>query len=210
MNVRLLTKADERSRPAVFDAMHRQRHDVFAVELGWSALRTQSGLEVDDFDDAEARYLVAHDGDQVHGSLRLLPAWRRSMLRECWPQAVAADADAFDGTVWEWTRWCPGVASRPRQLVTARRALILAAVAFGQDQGARRFVTLCDTKFVDQLNALDWRPEPLGPVIGYAEGSAIGVGWDLRPNALIETAARLRRTTARPRAIDGGALSAAA
>lgn len=197
MDLRVLTKADQGPRSALFDAMHRQRHQVFAVDLGWTALRSDSGLEVDDFDDADARYLVAHEGDEVHGSLRLLPAWRRSMLRECWPQAVGAAEPAFDSTVWEWTRWCPGAASRPRQLVAARRALILAAVAFGQARGARRFVTFCDTKFVEQLDTLGWDPAPLGPVIPYAEGSAIGVGWALRPNALLETAARLRPARAR-------------
>ena len=192
MDVKVLTKADETAHAALFEAMHRQRHQVFAVELGWTALRTASGSEVDDFDTPDAHYLIAHDGGEVHGSLRLLPAWRRSMLRECWPDSVSLSEGPFDDGVWEWTRWCPGVAARPRQLLAARRALILAAVAFGQARSARRFVTLCDVKFFDQLDSLGWNPAPLGPVIPYAEGAALGVTWELRPNALLETAARLR------------------
>lgn len=192
MDVEVLTKSDSAGSASLFEQMHRQRHQVFAEELGWTALRSDTGLEIDGFDDRHAVYLVAHEGREVQGSLRLLPAWRRSMLLECWPEHVAPDRRAFDGTVWEWTRWCPGVAARPRTLLTARRALILAAVAFGQARGARRFVTLCETKFVDQLEALGWDPEPLGAPFPYAEGVAVGVGWDLRPNALLETAARLK------------------
>ena len=192
MDVQVLTKSDHAAHGPLFDAMHRQRHAIFAVQLGWSALHSDTGLEVDQFDDEHAVYLVAHDEDEVCGSVRLLPAWRRSMLLECWPDFVDSGHRSFGETVWEWTRWCPGVAARPRQLLAARRALILGAVAFGQSRGATRFVTLCETKFVDQLAALGWSPEALGPSFQYAEGQAIGVGWALRPNALLETAARLK------------------
>ena len=192
MDVQVLTKSDQAAHTALFDAMHRQRHDIFVEHLGWTDLRSPVGLEVDQFDDAHAVYLVAHEGDVIHGSLRLLPVWRRSMLLECWPHAAPALAAEVDTSAWEWTRWCPGSASRPRQLLCARRALILEAVAFAQAQGVQRYVTLCETKFVEQLDALGWAPRPLGPSFAYAQGTAIGVGWTVRPNALLETAARLK------------------
>lgn len=192
MDVQLLTKSDRDANTALFEAMHRQRHDVFVEHLGWTDLRSPHGCEIDQFDDAHAVYLVAHDDDVVHGSLRLLPAWRRSMLLECWPHAAPALAQEIDASTWELTRWCPGVAARPRQLLAARSALILEAVAFAQARGVRRYVTLCETKFVDQLDALGWAPQPLGPSFAYAQGTAIGVGWTVRPNALLETAARLK------------------
>lgn len=203
MRVQVFTKSEQPTNAALFEAMHRQRHHVFAVELGWSDLRSPDGLEVDQFDDDHARYLIAHEGDEVFGSLRLLPAWRRSMLSECWPAQLAPAERTMEGGVWEWTRWCPGSTARPRALLSSRRALILAAVEFGQREGAHRFVTLCETKFVEQLEALGWAPRPLGPAFAYAEGVAIGVGWTARPNALVETAARLRsprapRPTIRP------------
>lgn len=192
MDVQVLTKSDQATHTALFEAMHRQRHEIFVEHLGWTDLACPSGLEVDQFDDRHAVYLVAHDGDIVHGSLRILPAWRRSMLLECWPHAAPTLAAEVDFATWEWTRWCPGSASRPRDLLRARRALILEAVAFAQTHGAQRYVTLCETKFVDQLDALGWAPQPLGPSFAYAQGTAIGVGWTVRPNALLETAARLR------------------
>lgn len=200
MDIKVLRKSDESANAALFEGMHRQRHAVFALQLGWSALRSGSGLERDAFDDQHAVYLIAHEGGEVAGSLRLLPSWGRSMLRECWPQAMAPDAPPLDETTWEWTRWCPGTASRPRQLVAVRRALILEAVAFGLSQEAARFVTLCETKFIDQLDALGWEPQPLGEAFAYAEGTAIGVGWALRRNAVLETAARLRAPRGRDRA----------
>ena len=192
MDVQVLTKSDQTAHTALFDAMHRQRHEIFVAHLGWMDLWSPTGLEVDQFDDTHAVYLVAHEGDVVHGSLRILPAWRRSMLLECWPHAAPTLADDVDTSTWEWTRWCPGSASRPWQLLCARRALILEAVAFAQAQGVQRYVTLCETKFVEQLDALGWAPRPLGPSFAYAQGTAVGVGWTVRPNALLETAARLK------------------
>ena len=197
MQVQVLTTKDISRSRSLFQAMHEQRHEVFAVQLGWTDLRSRTGREYDQFDTEDATYLIAEDHGQVHGSLRLLPAARRSMLAECWPSCLSPDAAPFDVTTWEWTRWCPGVTSRPRELLAARRALILAAIDVAQMRGGRRFVTFCDAKFVTQLEALGWTPRTLGQRWRYPQGEAVGVAWEIGLDARHRIAARLPQPRAR-------------
>mgnify|MGYP001028428375 CR=1 FL=1 len=191
MKVHIVTAANRDRYGRELEQMHRQRHEVFVGGLGWTELARKDGLERDQFDDASAVYLVAMENGDVQGSLRLLPTWRRCMLTECWPQSITHGEAPRGAGVWEWTRWCPGTMARPKTLVRARRALILAALEFARSRFIETYVTYCDTKFLGQLVELGWAPEPLGLPQPYGQSQAVGVVWAVADDLLERTRALL-------------------
>jgi N-acyl-L-homoserine lactone synthetase len=192
MQVHVVTEANRALYADELTAMHRGRHQVFVEELGWSELSSPTGLERDAFDDEDAVYLIAVHRDEVCGSVRLLPTWRRCMITEVWPQFVQRPCALGEPDVWEWTRWCPGTAKSPRKLWRTRAALIVAALEFAEARQVREYATFCETKFLTQIEALGWRPQPLG-LPGPAGGAmAVALSWRVRPFLLEETRAQLR------------------
>ena len=189
MKVHIVTAANRDRYGRELDQMHRQRHEVFVGGLGWTELARRDGLERDQFDDVSAVYLLAIENGDVQGSLRLLPTWRRCMLTECWPQSVTRGQAPRGPGVWEWTRWCPGTLARPKTLVRARRALILAALEFARSRLIETYLTYCDTKFLGQLVELGWSPQPLGLPQPYGQGEAVGVAWPVEEDLLERTRA---------------------
>jgi len=188
MKVHVVTSANRSLYTEALARMHQIRHQVFVEELGWSDLRSDDGLEIDDFDCDEAVYLLACEDGECFGSVRLLPTWRRSMLSEIWPEFVTSDERAAGPDIWEWTRWCPGVIARRHELVRARKALLLAALEFAGSRGVKTYITFCETRFLGQFEEIGWRPRPLGlPRQTQDGGMAMGVIWDVRADLLAET-----------------------
>jgi len=188
VKVHIVTKANRALYTSELEQMHRLRHRVFVDELKWTALASPSGLEIDDFDDEDAAvYLLACEDGQVYGSLRLLPTWRRCMLKERWPEFVTEGETPTGPAIWEWTRWCPGTLTDRRHLIRSRSALIVAALEFARSRGVTTYITFCEVKFVGQLEELSWHPQPLGMPRNFDEGVAMGVQWDVGPNLLAET-----------------------
>src|SRR5206468_8156107 len=83
--------------------MHRDRKSVFVDRLGWALPARGSWLEVDQFDDDYAVYLLAREQERHQGSVRLLPSTRPTMLdtlfSELCPDGVPSGED-----VWEISR----------------------------------------------------------------------------------------------------------
>ena len=82
------------------DQMFRQRARVFRDQLDWD-VTVHQGLERDKFDDMSPVYILDVDGDDVRGSLRLLPTTGSTLSEEMFPQSVVAAP-----TIWECSRLC--------------------------------------------------------------------------------------------------------
>jgi N-acyl-L-homoserine lactone synthetase len=188
MKVHVVTSANRSLYSGALDRMHQLRHQVFVEELGWSDLKSNNGLEVDDFDGDDAVYLLACEDGECFGSVRMLPTWRRSMLSEIWPDFVTTGDTVAGPDIWEWTRWCPGLLTRRFELVRARKALFLAALEFAGSRNIRTYIAFCETRYFGQLEEIGWRPRPLGLPRPTVDGAlAMGVIWDLAPRLLEDT-----------------------
>lgn len=190
MKVHIVTSANRARYSDSLRQMHEQRHRVFVEELGWQALSSEGGLEVDAYDDQHAVYMLAMTDGEVAGSARLLPSWRRSLTKDHLSNFVSHDEAFIAPDVWEWTRWAPGDTRQPRELSKSRRALLLAGLEFGLSRGAVAFTAVCDPKIVTQITHLGWRPRKIGLPTQFAEGTAVAITW----NISFELLASTRRT----------------
>src|SRR5262245_49684915 len=132
MRVHIVTAAN---RPHYADAlvqMHRQRYEIFVEEKGWTEFCNADRLDIDEYDDKHAVYLIAMEAGVVHGSLRLLPSWRRMMMKDHLAHFVTRREVPSEPDIWEWTRWTPGSIKKRRHLVRARSALLVATMEFAQ------------------------------------------------------------------------------
>jgi N-acyl-L-homoserine lactone synthetase len=173
--------------------MHHDRKQVFVDRLGWRLPAKGSWLEVDQFDDDYAIYLLARSPEGRHrGSVRLLPSSRPHMLDTLFshlcPGGVPVGEDC-----WEISRLVtnPGDASG-NSVLKVHRLLALALVEFALDNGIRRYTLVAEAHRVPALLSVGWTVIPLGlpTPVGGEQLQALQI--DLRPDTLDEMRRRLR------------------
>lgn len=194
MKVHIVTHANRARYRAALLEMHRQRYEIFVEEKGWREFEHPDRLDIDEYDDVHAVYLIAMEQGQVHGSLRLLPAWRRMMMRDHLSHFVTRGEVPAKPDVWEWTRWTPGTAKRRRNLLRTRSALLIATLEFAASRGVTAYAGVCDHHLLSQLFDMDWDAQPLGMPTPYGDGGAEGIAvtWPVKPHHLRATRALLK------------------
>lgn len=198
MRAHIVTCANRARYADALDQMHRQRHALFIEQLGWSALQSIDGREIDEYDDDNAVYLLTIDQGAVLGSIRFLPSWRRSLMAEKLPNFVDGEMP-IGPDIWEWTRWAPGVGVSRRAALESRAMLFPAAMEFALSRGIRMFTAVVDPKHIPLMIELGWSPEPCGLIQTTSEGApAIALKWNLSPGDLprIRAATGVSRTVA--------------
>jgi N-acyl-L-homoserine lactone synthetase len=86
------------------EQMWRQRRDVFVDKLGWD-LPLTNGMEIDQYDDDRAMYLLgSEDGQNVSGSLRILPTDTGHLMTDLFPN-MCAGTPPTGSNIWEISRF---------------------------------------------------------------------------------------------------------
>lgn len=89
--------------------MHEFRYDVFVRRLKWS-LPLPNGVEQDQYDTPDARYVIISDeSGRVTACARLLPTTETYMLPELFPQLLGGLATPRDAAIWELSRFATSV-----------------------------------------------------------------------------------------------------
>jgi acyl homoserine lactone synthase len=93
----------------VMGQMHEFRYNVFVKRLGW-ALPMIDGVEQDQYDTPDTRYVVMRDDDgRVTACARLIPTTHSYMLPELFPQLLGDSQAPCDESVWELSRFATSV-----------------------------------------------------------------------------------------------------
>jgi N-acyl-L-homoserine lactone synthetase len=142
--------------------MHSDRKQVFVDRLNWSLPARGSWLEVDQFDNDFAVYLLALDGGRHQGSVRLLPSTCPTMLASLFP-GLCPDGVPEGEEVWEISR----LVTSPRDasgasVLKLHRLLALALIEFALLNGIRRYNLVAEARRVPALLAIGWTVAPLG------------------------------------------------
>ncbi|MDR3439689.1 acyl-homoserine-lactone synthase [Telmatospirillum sp.] len=141
------------------------RYDVFVKRLGWPIPCPQPGLEEDQFDGAQAIYLVIADchGAAVAGA-RLLDTSRQSLLADVFPYLVDGPPPR-DRRIFEVTRFVTapkvngGEADR-----TLSMKLLWGLQAFGARHGLSHLVSVSYLGLQPMLRRAGYCFRPLGPI----------------------------------------------
>ena len=157
--------------------MHRDRKLVFVDGLGWRLSAPGSWLEVDEYDNDHAVYLMARDeesGDHL-GSLRLLPTTGPNLLAGVFAHLCPDGAPQAEN-IWEISRLVtsPTEGQAGTRLLRVHRLLALALVEFALLNGIDRYVLLAESQRVPALLSIGWRVTPLSLPTPY-EGQLLEV-----------------------------------
>ncbi|HET7605764.1 MAG TPA: acyl-homoserine-lactone synthase [Sphingomicrobium sp.] len=143
-------------------AMFEDRKSVFVDLLKWDVPVLDGRFELDEFDDANATYVIVADPDGDHlGSARLLPTTRAHILGSLFPHLCAAPPPA-GAEVFEITRFC---LSRRQNAVSRRRTrnrLVSALAWHALERGIRTYTGVAELAWLQQILAFGWDCRPLG------------------------------------------------
>ena len=173
---------------ALLASMFEDRKRLFVDLLGWDVPILASRYEVDHFDNRAGIYIVASDGARAHaGSMRLIPTTIPHILDTLFPSLAEVGIPTGAG-VFEITRLCLPARFSAAERLSIRNRLITAMVDHALERGIHTLTGVVSASFREQVLAMGWRGEALGPpriVDGASLGAfAIEIGAD--------TPARLR------------------
>lgn len=177
-------------KDAALRSMFAARKRVFVDILKWEVPVLAGEFEVDQFDNADAEYLVLTDPDGGHlASARLLRTDRPHLLWDLYAHLSTKPIPAGPA-VREITRFCldphPRAAIRRR----ARNALVTALVERALADGITDYTGVASFAWFEQIAEFGWTCEPLGPPIGTGSNSLVAL--HIRIDS--DTPARLKKT----------------
>jgi N-acyl-L-homoserine lactone synthetase len=129
----------------VLPEIFRFRHRVFIEYAGWD-IPSHHGLELDQFDTADALYLLCRDEDSVlRGMCRLIPSTAQYMIKELWADLLGGEAPPSAPEIWEISRFGidPSLESAERELVSAQ--IVLGCLEFGLACGIEQYYAVMPT-----------------------------------------------------------------
>ncbi len=155
------------------ETMFADRKAQFVDFFDWDVPVVEDRFEIDQFDTADAVYLIAIDDAGRHeASLRMLPSWQPHLLGDVFPHLCPGGVPV-GATTWESTRLClPSRhgAMRRREL---RNDLISAMADFALARAVEHITGVIPEGFRREVLAMGWRAEPLGPPLRM-KGGPIG------------------------------------
>ncbi|MBB4837039.1 N-acyl-L-homoserine lactone synthetase [Sphingomonas kyeonggiensis] len=155
---------------AALETMFADRKAQFVDFFDWDVPVVDGRFEVDQFDTADAVYIVAiDDGGRHEASLRMLPSWRPHLLGEVFPHLCVAGVPAGT-TTWESTRLCLPSRHGAARRKELRSELISAMADFALARGIEHITGVIPEGFRREVLAMGWRAEPLGPAVRIAGG----------------------------------------
>ncbi len=170
------TNRDLPQNQELLEASYRIRHHEYVDGRGWKGLARPDGREIDQFDNADATYLLWADRTEVLGGARLIPTHKPHLMSHVFPHIVTLDKLPRTPRVWELTRLFStrlGASQVKRGRVTGDVFAAMFELALAYELDAISIV--CDTFFVTRFLGMGLEVTPLGVPTPYPEGVCIAV-----------------------------------
>lgn len=173
--------------------MHQHRKQVFVDRFGWRLQAPGSWLEVDEFDNEYAVYLLARSVEGRHqGSVRLLPSTRSHMLQSVFGN-LCADGVPVAEDCWEISRLVTDpVDATGKTVLKVHRLLALALVEFAVWNDIKRYTLVAEASRVPVLLSVGWSVLPLGLPTQFAGEMLQALQINVTPRTLEEMRMKLR------------------
>lgn len=172
-----------------FRSMLAARKRVFIDLLKWDLPVLDGRYEIDQFDDAQARYLILTDFDHQHlASARLLQTTRPHILDTIFP-ALCAGEPPHGPAVWEITRFCLDRQLRSAKRRQVRDQLVTALAVHALETGIDRYTGVAEMRWLQQILSFGWDCRAIGEPLR-SGGSMLGaLEIAITPNTPAELAA---------------------
>jgi len=160
--VNIVNSSNKTFNSFAIESMFRDRKRVFIDLLKWN-IGHSDGLEIDQFDDDAAEYLIVSDPEnRSHmGSVRLLRTDRPHILGDLFPHLC--DMPIPTGpSIREITRLCLSPRLRAAERLQVRNRLATALVEYALLTGITSYTGVAEMGWLNQIFALGWRCDPLG------------------------------------------------
>jgi acyl-homoserine lactone synthase len=140
----------------------RGRYQVCVRERGWTELERSDGRETDQFDTEDAVHLLAIDGRQVVGGIRLNPTTGPTLLSEVFPY-LSSGPLIRSPAVYDKTRLWVAKERRGGPRPSVESYLMAGCVEFGLVLGLSKILSICEPWRVARNEKLGWTLRLLGP-----------------------------------------------
>ncbi|WP_260929164.1 acyl-homoserine-lactone synthase [Novosphingobium sp. 9] len=165
-------------------AMFQARKEVFVDLLGWDVPVSAEHLEIDQFDNADARYLVLSDEQGRHrASSRLLRTDRPHLLADCFAHLCSTPPPAGP-TVREITRFCLDRHRRAAERRLARNRIVTALSWYAMNVGITAYTGVADQAWFEQICTFGWDCEALGRPARHGNSWIVALHIAIAPDTL--------------------------
>ncbi|MCB8821669.1 acyl-homoserine-lactone synthase [Microvirga rosea] len=183
--VHVITAENRSSYRTILDTYFQARHEVFVKERGWRALDRGDGRDIDAYDNDNATYLLALEGDRVVGGLRLYPTMLPHMISEAFPQLVHGRI-LRGHHVLECTRY---FVVRQRRMGRTDCRLLAAFQQFCLDEGITEVSAVVEMWWLPRWHQAGFKIRPLGLPVMVEDQACVAVSISVSSDSL----AHLRR-----------------
>jgi cytochrome P450/N-acyl-L-homoserine lactone synthetase len=176
---------------SLIDAVMRIRSEVFIQRLKWPLKADDEGREHDQFDTADAGYVIVVDSGRILGSARLLPCEKPTLLYDVFPYLITdAAARKPKAGIYEGSRLVIKLHAHLPQSRHAHRLVLAGVVNQAVQDGISHIYTVSDPVMERVLSLVGAMPERLGIITPTAEGN--GVALALKITCTPDIVARIR------------------
>ena len=160
--VQLLDTTLSGAGDAALNAMFAARKSVFIDLLRWDVPVRDGRHEIDQFDDAHARYLIILNDEGRHlGSVRLLPTLRPHILDKLFTMLCDGAPPRGAETI-EITRFCLDRTLRATRRRVIRDQLVTAIVEHAAEHNIVTYTGVAEVGWFQQILSFGWNCRPLG------------------------------------------------
>ncbi|MEL7029581.1 MAG: acyl-homoserine-lactone synthase [Pseudomonadota bacterium] len=168
--------------PALFEEMLAARHDIFVEKYRWADLRSEGGLEYDQFDHPDTIYfLEVNNSGEILGGCRLLKTEGQhtvltTELGKAVPGLIARPLPSFGASVADLSRFFVREKQEHVGFISKTSADLLSGVArYCNRSRITTLLAVIDIKFASKLIQCGWSVKPLGLPQRYERGWMLAV-----------------------------------
>jgi acyl-homoserine lactone synthase len=158
-SIQVITSENRAECADILDQYFRLRHEIFVGERGWLDLKRPDGREVDAYDNDNAVYLIAIDGERVIGGLRLYPTLLPHMISESFPHLVKERGVLSGFTILECTRY---FIVKDRRTGRTDCRLLAAFQQFCLEEGVTEVTAVVEMWWLPRWQQAGFKVRPLG------------------------------------------------
>lgn len=168
---------DRQRHAELFEAIFRARYETFVIDRCWS-LPTRHGLEIDQYDNDQAVYIVDFDdAGHLQGSVRLTPTVTDSLTADYYPHLSDGGTALRDPFVYEGTRYMASPRDKTPQNNRVVKARILSVMTeWAWTFGVRHIQTVIDAALLRSFLQVNSATFALGTAHPYGGGKSVPGG----------------------------------